>query len=157
MIHRPSRREVVKTTLGLAAAGSLGAGYVARAKEPTEAPGVGTFSDLDSMLRASTNAGELPGVVALAATDSGLLYEGIFGRRRLPSGPAMTRDTVFRVASMVKLITSVSALQLVERDKLALDAPVPDIDSAVGSPQVLDGFDARGIPQLRPAKRPVTL
>ena len=67
MIHRPSRREVVKTTLGLAAAGSLGAGYVARAKEPTEAPGVGTFSDLDSMLRASTNAGELPGVVALAA------------------------------------------------------------------------------------------
>jgi len=157
MIHRPSRREVVKTTLGLAAAGSLGAGYVARAKEPTEAPGVGTFSDLDSMLRASTNAGELPGVVALAATDSGLLYEGIFGRRRLPSGPAMTRDTVFRVASMVKLITSVAALQLVERDKLALDAPVPDIDSAVGSPQVLDGFDARGIPQLRPAKRPVTL
>jgi methyl acetate hydrolase len=69
----------------------------------------------------------------------------------------MTRDTVFRVASMVKLITSVAALQLVEQDKLSLDAPVPDIDPAIGSPQVLDGFDAQGMPQLRPAKQPISL
>ena len=69
----------------------------------------------------------------------------------------MTRDTVFRVASMVKPITSVAALQLVEQDKLSLDAPVPDIDPDLGAPQVLDGFDAKGLPQLRPAKRPVSL
>jgi CubicO group peptidase (beta-lactamase class C family) len=58
---------------------------------------------------------------------------------------------------MVKLITSVAALQLVEQDKISLDAPVPNIEPALGSPQVLDGFDAKGIPQLRPAKRPITL
>ena len=158
MIHRPSRREMVKTTVKLAAVSSLGVGYaaIARAKEPT-GPGVGTFSHIDSMLRAATSAGEVPGVVALAATDNGIVYEGIFGKRRLHAAPAMTRDTVFRVASMVKLITSVAALQLVEQDKLSLDAPVPDIEPALGSPQVLDGFDARGIPQLRPAKRPVSL
>jgi CubicO group peptidase (beta-lactamase class C family) len=69
----------------------------------------------------------------------------------------MTRDTVFRIASMVKLITSVAALQLVEQEKLSLDAPVPDIDPALGSPQVLDGFDARGIPQLRAPHRPISL
>src|SRR6202045_4771309 len=69
----------------------------------------------------------------------------------------MTRDTVFRIASMVKLITSVAALQLVEQEKLSLDAPVPDIDPALGSPQVLDGFDARGIPQLRAPQRPISL
>jgi len=69
----------------------------------------------------------------------------------------MTRDTVFRVASMVKVITSVAALQLVEQNKLSLDAPVPDIEPAIGSPQVLDGFDANGLPQLRPAARPITL
>jgi CubicO group peptidase (beta-lactamase class C family) len=95
--------------------------------------------------------------VALAATDNGIVYEGIFGKRRLHAAPAMTRDTVFRVASMVKLITSVAALQLVEQGKLSLDAPAPDIEPALGSPQVLDGFDAGGIPQLRPAKRPVSL
>jgi methyl acetate hydrolase len=85
------------------------------------------------------------------------LYEGVFGKRRFGDGPAMTRDTIFRVASMVKLITSVAALQLVERDKLVLDAPVPDIEPAISQPQVLDGFDAKGLPQLRLAKRPITL
>lgn len=109
------------------------------------------------MLRAATRAAEVPGVVALAATDDGIVYEGIFGQRRLHEAPAMTRDTVFRIASMVKLITSVAALQLVEQEKLSLDAPVPDIDPALGSPQVLDGFDARGIPQLRPPQRPISL
>jgi methyl acetate hydrolase len=69
----------------------------------------------------------------------------------------MTRNTIFRIASMVKLITSVAALRLVEQGKLSLDAPVPDIDPALGSPQVLDGFDANGKPQLRPAKRPILL
>ena len=68
----------------------------------------------------------------------------------------MTRDTVFRIASMVKPITSVAALQLVEQNKLSLDDPVPAIDPALSSPQVLDGFD-KGKPLLRPAKRPITL
>jgi methyl acetate hydrolase len=158
MIHRPSRRDIMKTAAGLTVAGSLGPRYVARAcaAAPIK-PEPGTFSQIDAMLRAATRAAEVPGVVALAATDHGLLYEGIFGSRRLHDGPAMTRDTVFRIASMVKLITSVAALQLVEQDKLALDAPVPDIEPAVGSPQVLDGFDAKGLPQLRPAQRPITL
>src|SRR6202045_3204505 len=69
----------------------------------------------------------------------------------------MTRDTVFRCPSMVKLITSVAAVQLVEQEKLSLDAPVPDIDPALGAPQVLTGFDAQGQPQLRSAKWPITL
>ena len=158
MIHRPSRRDVVKSTLKLAAASSLGAVHppIARAKAPS-GPAFGTLSYIDSMLRAATRAAEVPGVVALAATDSGIVYEGIFGQRRLHEAPAMTRDTVFRIASMVKLITSVAALQLVEQEKLSLDAPVPDIDPALGSPQVLDGFDARGIPQLRAPQRPISL
>ena len=158
MIHHPSRRDIVRTTAGLTAAGSLGLRHAttAGAQAPTK-PEPKTVSEIDSVLRAATSAGEIPGIVALAATDHGILYEGIFGKRRLGEGPAMTRDTVFRVASMVKLITSVAALQLVEQDKLSLDAPVPDIDPAIGSPQVLDGFDGKGLPQLRPAQRPITL
>ena len=69
----------------------------------------------------------------------------------------MTRDTMFRVASMVKLITSVAALRLVEQGKLSLEAPVPDIDPVIAEPQVLDGFDPAGKPLLRPAKRPIAL
>ena len=158
MIYHPSRRDIVKTTAKLAMVGALGAGHAANAlaEEPTR-PGGELYSHIDAMLRAATSAGEVPGVVALAANEDDILYEGIFGRRRLHAEPAMTRDTVFRVASMVKPITSVAALQLVEQDKLSLDAPVPDIDPDLGAPQVLDGFDAKGLPQLRPAKRPISL
>jgi CubicO group peptidase (beta-lactamase class C family) len=148
----------MKAAVKVAALGCSGVSYttIARAKAPASV-GAGSFSHIDSMLRAATHGGELPGVVALAATDNDIVYEGVFGMRRLHDQPPMTRDTVFRIASMVKLITSVAALQLVEQDKLSLDAPVPDIEPTLGSPQVLDGFDARGIPQLRPAKRPVSL
>jgi methyl acetate hydrolase len=69
----------------------------------------------------------------------------------------MTIDTVFRIASMTKAVTSVAAMQLVEQGKLKLEDPVPEIDPALASPQVLDGFDAAGNPILRPAKGPITL
>jgi methyl acetate hydrolase len=157
MIHRPSRRYVVKTAATLTAAGGLGLRGATRALAEATARSDAKTSHIDAVLREATNAGEVPGVVALAATDNGILYEGAFGRRHLGEAATMTRDTVFRVASMVKLITSVAALQLIEQNKLSLDAPVPDIDPAIGTPQVLDGFDAKGVPQLRPAKRPLTL
>ena len=153
-----SRRDILRTMAKLAAAAPFAADYAARAyAEEAKAPGARTLSQLDAALRAATGAGEVPGVVALAASENDIAYEGVFGRRRLDRPQAMTRDTVFRIASMVKPITSVAALQLVEQDKLSLDAPVPAIDPALGAPQVLDGFDAAGRPQLRPAKRPISL
>jgi CubicO group peptidase (beta-lactamase class C family) len=69
----------------------------------------------------------------------------------------MSADTVFRIASMVKLLTSVAAMQLVESGQLKLDEPAATIDPTLGSVQVLAGFDAQGVPQLRPVKKPITL
>ena len=158
MVHRPNRRDILKSAGKLVVASSLGARPVTVAvAQGAIRPGIEEFSKLDTMLRDATSAGDVPGVVALAATDTGIIYEGIFGKRRLHAEPLMTRDTVFRIASMIKPITSVAALQLVEQGKLSLDSPVPDIDPDVGAPQVLDGFDAKGIPRLRPARRPVSL
>ncbi|HKX01107.1 MAG TPA: serine hydrolase domain-containing protein [Methylomirabilota bacterium] len=117
-----------------------------------------TRSQVDAVLRrAAAESCEVPGVVAMAATDEGLLYEGAVGRRALDQPDAMTLDSVFRIASMTKAITSVAAMQLVEQGKLKLEEPVPDIDPTLGSPQVLEGFDPSGAPRLRPAKRPITL
>jgi methyl acetate hydrolase len=69
----------------------------------------------------------------------------------------MTPDTVVWIASMTKAITAAAAMQLVERGKLALDAPasavVPELDAA----KVLDSFDAAGQPRLRAPKRAITL
>ena len=157
-MRNSSRRDILKTTAKLAVASALEARHVviAHAKERTTVD-ARTISGIDSALRIATGAGEVPGIVALAATDGDIVYEGAFGSRRLHEGPGMTRDTVFRVASMIKPITSVAALQLVEEGKLSLDAPVPDIEPALGSPQVFDGADPAGIPKLRPAKSPISL
>jgi methyl acetate hydrolase len=113
---------------------------------------------IDAVLRSAVEAREVPGVVAMAASDKGPIYEGAFGVRSLDGEPAMTLDTVFRIYSMTKAITCVAAMQLVEEGKLSLDAPVPDIgEPALSNPQVLEGFDAAGAPLLRPARRPITV
>jgi len=112
---------------------------------------------IDATLRRAVEAKEVPGVVAMAATESGTLYEGAFGQRDIAHGPAMTRDTVFRIASMTKAVTSVAAMQLVEQGKLQLDQPIGNVLPELAAPQVLEGFDAAGAPRLRSAKRPITL
>jgi CubicO group peptidase (beta-lactamase class C family) len=136
----------------------VGAGGAAPARaQEAKAQGATPLARIDAALRAAVDAKEVPGVVAMAATDKGVMYEGAFGTRDLGKGPAMTRDTVFRIASMTKAVTCVAAMQLVEQGKLKLEEPVPDIDAALSAPQVLEGFDAAGAPKLRPAKRPITL
>jgi methyl acetate hydrolase len=113
---------------------------------------------IDAALARAVERGEVPGVVAVAATAERAVYAAAFGERGLGGGTAMTLDTMFRIYSMTKAVTSVAAMQLVEQGKLALDAPVPDIgEPALNAPQVLEGFDAAGQPRLRPAKRPITL
>ncbi len=112
---------------------------------------------VDEVLKTAIDRGDVPGVVAMAATRDGVFYQGAFGRRNLPDGAAMTADTVFWIASMTKAITSTAAMQLVEQGKLAIDQPIAGILPELASPQVLEGFDAAGAPKLRPAQRPITL
>jgi methyl acetate hydrolase len=147
-----SRRDVLKGAVAIAAAASVGTTSARRATAQGSAK-----AQIDGVLRQAVDAKEVPGVVAMAATDKGVLYEGAFGLRALDQSTPMTLDTVFRIASMTKAITSVAAMQLVEQGKLKVEEPVPNIDPGLGSPQVLEGFDAAGAPKLRPAKRPITL
>jgi CubicO group peptidase (beta-lactamase class C family) len=154
----PSRRDVLKGAAAITAAASVGLGEAFTARR-AHAQGGATQSRarIDSVLNQAVDAKEVPGVVAMAATDKGRLYEGAFGARDLGKGPDMTPDTFFRIASMTKAITCTAALQLVEQGKPKVDDPVPAIDPALSSPQVLDGFDAAGAPILRAVKRPITL
>jgi methyl acetate hydrolase len=115
------------------------------------------FSGVDEVLRAAIGRNDVPGVVAMAATREGMVYQGAFGRRALPDGASMTADTVFWIASMTKAITSTAAMQLVEQGRLALDKPIAGVLPELAAPQVLEGFDPAGAPRLRPARRPITL
>ncbi|MGA7260351.1 MAG: serine hydrolase domain-containing protein [Stellaceae bacterium] len=144
------RREILKSAAAAAVFTSFGA-RIGRAAAAVP------HAQIDAVLRRATEAGEVPGLVATAATDKGVFYEGAFGTRDLAKGPAMTPDTIFRIASMTKAVTSVAAMQLVEQGKLQLEQPIGDVLPELSAPQVLEGFDDAGAPRLRPAKRPITL
>jgi methyl acetate hydrolase len=61
---------------------------------------------IDKVLRKPVEAGLIPGVVALAADDRGVIYEGAFGRRAIGKTEPMALDSVFRIASMTPHPTS---------------------------------------------------
>jgi CubicO group peptidase (beta-lactamase class C family) len=150
-----TRREALFRTARCAAAGVLSAAVRAESAQP---PGEAVQrDDIDRVLREKVEGKDIPGIVAMAANGDTLLYEGAFGLRHMTDGTRMSTDTVFRIASMVKLLTSVAALQLVEQGRLGLDEPAANIDPSLATMQVLAGFDKRGAPQLRAAGRPITL
>lgn len=112
---------------------------------------------MDDVLEQAVDSRTLPGVVATAADETGVIYEGAFGSRESGGDVPMSVDTVFWIASMTKAITSVAAIQQVERGNLSLDAPIADVLPELAAPQVLEGWDSAGAPILRPARRPITL
>src|SRR5260370_41366116 len=114
-------------------------------------------AQIDQLLRQKSHAREIHGVVAIAATSKEVTYQGAFGKRDLSKGDAMTADSVFWIASMTKAITAAGAMQLVEQGKLSLEAPIGNVLPDLAAPQVLEGFDAKGEPKLRPANKPITL
>src|SRR6202162_6361699 len=114
-------------------------------------------AQIDQILRQKSDAREIPGVVAMAATGKEVIYQGACGKRDLAKDDAMTLDSVFWIASMTKAITTAGAMQLVEQGKLSLDVPIGKVLPDLAAPQVLEGFDANGKPKLRPAKNPITL
>ena len=116
-----------------------------------------SLPQVDAVLKAATDRGDVPGVVAMAATRDDPVYQGAFGERALPGGPAITVDTVFWIASMTKAITSTAAMRLVEQGKLSLERPISEVLPELAAPHVLEGFDTAGEPILRPARRPITL
>src|ERR1700749_2711716 len=154
--RQQSRREILKAGAVLTATASFPAS-IRFAAAQSKAGAAHPNAQIDAVLRRAVDAKDVPGVVAVAATDKGILYEGAFGTRDLAKGPEMTLDTIFRLASMTKAVTSVQAMQPDKEGKFQLDRPVGNILPELSAPQVLEGFDDSGAPRLRPAKRPITL
>ena len=68
------------------------------------------FKSLDSTFTQAVAAKKIPGIVAMAATDKGVLYQGAFGQREIGKPAPMTLDTVVWIASMTKAITGAAAM-----------------------------------------------
>ena len=109
----PARRVTLALTFCLA----LGA--FAAAKE--EARG---RTDLDRSLKALVDEGAVPGAVALLARHGTVVEKSVEGWRDVAAAKPMTEETIFRLYSMSKPITSVAILMLAEEGQLSLDDPV---------------------------------
>ena len=105
--------------------------------------------EIDNVLLTAVENDVVPGVVAMAADRDGEVYEGAAGARSVAESDLITPDTMMRIASMTKMVTTTAALQLVEQGSLDVEAPVDTYRPEFADLQVLEGFDG-DTPRLRP-------
>jgi methyl acetate hydrolase len=106
-------------------------------------------NQIDQVLRDAVNEKKVPGIVAMVSVADKVIYQGAAGLRDSTKNIPMTADSIFRIASMTKAITSVAVMQLVENGRVKLDEPASTYLPELSEVQVLEGFDARGKPLLR--------
>jgi len=98
-------------------------------------------TEIDSILTNAVQRGVFPGVVAVVANKDGILYEGAFGLMDVGKQKPMQKDTIFRIASMTKPVTSAAIMMLVEQGKVRLDDPVSKYLPAFKDREVIATFD----------------
>ena len=82
------------------------------------------FSVLEAHFHQYVDEGKLPGVVSLVAHKGKIVYKDAYGMSYIDQRQAIQPNTIFRMASLTKPITSVAVMMLVEERKIALDAPI---------------------------------
>jgi CubicO group peptidase (beta-lactamase class C family) len=149
-----------------AAIACLVAGGIAhRANAEVAAPASRSFSSagLDRVgdyLKNEIASGKIPGAIVLIQQHGKPVYFEKFGVRDVATGLPMTDDTIFRLYSMSKPVTSVAAMMLVDDGKLALADPVAKYIPAFADLKVgVEKPDEAGKPALglEPLDRAITI
>ncbi|BBK40699.1 penicillin-binding protein [Allostella vacuolata] len=112
------------------------------------------------ILQADIAAGRIPGAVVAIARHGKLAYYEAFGFRDKEAGTAMTRDTIFAIASMTKPMTSLAVMMLNEEGKLFVNDPIGRHLPPLGKMPVAvqkKGADGQVTIETEPARRAMTL
>jgi CubicO group peptidase (beta-lactamase class C family) len=110
----------------------------------------------------------VPGVVSLIARNGKVVYLDAVGKQSVENGTPMTPDTIFRIASMTKAITSVALMMLFEEGHFLLSDPVKNWIPEFANPMVAlplpmnerqsESSNVSGVSiKLVPANRPITI
>jgi CubicO group peptidase (beta-lactamase class C family) len=128
-----------------------------QATRPASAAGLSPerAARIDRVLQEYTDQNRIPGAVALVLRDGKPVYERAVGWSDKEAGRRMTTDTIFRLASQSKGITSAAIMMLVEDGKINLDEPVGHFIPAFTKTTVAVK-DEDGI-KIVPAKRAITI
>ena len=135
---------------------SLIAASALLAQLPTATPesqGMSTarLKRLDAVMEQYVKAGKLPGTVTFVARNGKLVHLKAHGLRDIEKNAPMQTDTLFRIASQSKAVTSVAAMILLEEGALRLNDPVGRFIPAFQKTQVIaDSGPA-------PSRRPITV
>lgn len=115
-----------------------------------------SIEEIDRILGDAVQNGTVPGVAAVVAGPSDVYYRGAFGAANASTGTPVACDTILKVSSLTKAVTTAALMQLVERGLVTVDQPVASIIPSFGKIQVLEGFDGN-VPKLRPPRTEVTI
>ncbi len=114
------------------------------------------LSNINGKLQDYVDRGKVAGFVTLVARGSEVAHFEACGYRDAENRRPMERDTIFRIYSMTKPITSIALMQLYERGKFQLPQPVSRYIPAFGKTKVLSGVGFLG-QQLAPQDPPMTI
>jgi CubicO group peptidase (beta-lactamase class C family) len=110
---------------------------------------------IDAMLQSYVDRGVIAGAVALVLRDGRPIYQKAVGSADKEAGRPMRMDTLFRIASQTKAITSVAALSLLEEGKLSLNDQVGKYIPTFAKTTV--AVRSGETTTIVPAKRPITI
>jgi CubicO group peptidase (beta-lactamase class C family) len=120
--------------------------------------GLPSSAAIDAYLTSVVRDTRIPGIVALVVDADRVVYSGAFGRQSVAAGVPMADDSIFRIASMTKPVTSVAVMMLVQEGDIGLDDPVSDYLPAFEGERVIEGFNpADKSYTSRPASTPMTV
>ena len=110
------------------------------------------FQPVRELLADHVERKQIAGAVGLVMERGRVVYRDAVGWRDVASREPMTQDTIFRIASMTKPITTVAVMMLDEEGRVSLDDPLSKFIPAFGRPIVID-FSAPGVPGVIPTRR----
>jgi CubicO group peptidase (beta-lactamase class C family) len=111
---------------------------------------------IDRALQRYVDTDRVAGIVALVMQDGKVVYEKAFGWSDKEAGRRMTTDTIFRIASQTKALTSTAVMQLIEVGSLALGTRVDTLIPSFAQSKVAIANERGGVRQV-PAQRPITV
>jgi CubicO group peptidase (beta-lactamase class C family) len=113
---------------------------------------------IDEAVKAEIDAGKIPGAVAMVVKDGLTIYHKSFGYADIEAKIPMENDSIFRIASMTKAVTSVSVMTLYERGHFQLNDPISKYIPEFANPQVLVSANDDGVvTETRPASREIRI
>jgi CubicO group peptidase (beta-lactamase class C family) len=160
-----SRRRYATLWGGAAIASSLiaapaPAADVSFGPRPGAALSVAKLAPIEGFINGEIAAGRIPGAVVLVQHHGQPVYLKAFGKRNVDAATPMTLDTIFPIHSVTKTITSVAAMLLVDRGKIALEDPVSKYIPSFANMKVgVEKKDDAGKPvlDLVPPRRPINI